>query len=320
MYPLYDARGNTYFVATPDELRSFVDLPTDATAAALTSAQWAPPAIERVCVDPRSAEFLSNGMLVGPFAAPDGHGLLIVNTDGSLAERSGNGITIFSQFLVDTGREDRSRAFVVRVHHDRSQPLHVTIEPTEQGGAHGFWIDMSVPTFGPDAVEATIHDLAASRLNEREVSRVLTLEEIDSDWIHSQFVSVGNPHCVTFLPSEDALASLDAHAFGLSDALRAIAFSATSGAARGQGRPCRHGVNLQWASVRDDATVAARVFERGEGWTKSSGSSATAVASAARHLGLVTAPTVRVVMPGGVAPVRFGERGQVMLFGEARRT
>jgi len=60
------------------------------------------------------------------------------------------------------------------------------------------------------------------------------------------------------------------------------------------------------------------VFERGEGWTKSSGTSATAVASAARHLGLTTASTVSVVMPGGVAPVRFGER--VALFGEAHRT
>jgi diaminopimelate epimerase len=38
------------------------------------------------------------------------------------------------------------------------------------------------------------------------------------------------------------------------------------------------------------------VFERGEGWTKSFGSSVTAVASAARHLGHVTATTAGVAM------------------------
>lgn len=257
-------------------------------------------------------------MLVGPFAASDGHGLLIVNTDGSLAERSGNGLTIFSQFLVDTGREVGSRVFV-RVHHDRSQPVPATIEPAEQRGAHGFWIDMGVPAFGPNAVEATLECLDASHFHGREVSRVFALQEVDADWIHSQFVSVGNPHCVTFLQSETALASLDQRASALNESLRAIAYSSSSGAARGKGQPCRHGVNLQWAFVHDDRTLAARVFERGEGWTKSLGTSATAVASAARHLGLTTASTVHVVMPGGVAPVRF-EREQVMLFGEARRT
>jgi diaminopimelate epimerase len=59
-------------------------------------------------------------------------------------------------------------------------------------------------------------------------------------------------------------------------------------------------------------------MQRGEGWTRSSGSSATAVASAARHLGLVTAPTVYVKFPGGSLPVRFEEgSGQVEYFGVA---
>ena len=66
------------------------------------------------------------------------------------------------------------------------------------------------------------------------------------------------------------------------------------------------------------------MFERGEGPTLSSGSSATAVASAARSLGLVNGEAVNIVMPGGVAPIRFVESGgqlqRVMLFGEAQRT
>ena len=108
--------------------------------------------------------------------------------------------------------------------------------------------------------------------------------------------------------------------------LSAIANSTESDGIRGAGRPCKNGINLQWASIigsdRPDS-VEARVFERGEGPTLSSGSSATAVASAARTLGLVDATMVNVRMPGGVAPVRFDEHNEVlervMLFGEAQR-
>jgi diaminopimelate epimerase len=135
---------------------------------------------------------------------------------------------------------------------------------------------------------------------------------------------VGNPHCVTFLKRPDLLPSMEQ--LGSQKwlpRLTAIANSTESDGVKGSGRPCRNGINLQWASVVGPDTIAARVFERGEGPTLSSGSSATAVASAARTLGLLGTQTVNVVMPGGVAPVRFDERNgiieRVMLFGEARR-
>jgi diaminopimelate epimerase len=105
--------------------------------------------------------------------------------------------------------------------------------------------------------------------------------------------------------------------------LSAIANSTESDGMQGAGHPCKNGINLQWASIVGPDTIDARVFERGEGPTLSSGSSATAVASAARKLGLLDARTVNVRMPGGVAPVRFDERNgsleRVMLFGEAQQ-
>lgn len=324
MFPFYDARGNTYFVAMPEEIRQSTGLPESAAEAARSHARWAPGAIESVCANPGAAttggeRYLSNGLLVGPFPEADGFGLLIVNTDGSLAERSGNGLTIFSQFLADTGRLDRDGRFAVHVHHDRSKPLKVTIEPAEQEGRPGFWVDMGTPAFGPEAAGASPSCVGPSEIDGRETSRVFALEQIDAEWTRSQFVNVGNPHCVTFLSSADSLSSLDERQSALKADLTAIAFSSAGGAARGAGRPCRYGVNLQWAYVAGPDEIAARVFERGEGWTRSSGSSATAVASAARHLGLITATTARVVMPGGIAPVRFDD-SRVMLFGEARLT
>jgi diaminopimelate epimerase len=319
MAKFYDARGNTYFVATPDELRSF-DMPDTAAEAALAllNEGWAKKVVNHVCADPRNKkQNLSNGLLLGPFSSNDGYDLLIVNTTGSPAERSGNGLTIFSQFLVDEGMEDRGKPFKIRIHFPQKAPIDAPIEPAEREGEIGFWVDMGRPAFGPRTVNAN-HDSAfeTSQLNGQDVYRVFALERIEAAWTSSQFVSVGNPHCVTFLKTADELPTMS-RLCSFKTGLKAIANGSQVG------NPCKDGINLQWAVVTAPDRIAARVFERGEGLTESSGSSATAVASAARHLHLVDASLVNVVMPGGVAPVRFDERSgrleRVMLFGVAMR-
>jgi len=186
---------------------------------------------------------------------------------------------------------------------------------------------MGIPAFGLSAVAASPEFVGVSEFEGRTVSRVFDLEKIEPLWTCSQFVNVGNPHCVTFLTSPDLLPSMEKlGSEKWMSRLSAIANSTESDGIRGAGRPCKNGINLQWASVIGPDrpnSVESRVFERGEGPTLSSGSSATAVASAARALGLVDAKTVNVKMPGGVAPVRFDEHNQflerVMLFGQAQR-
>jgi len=335
MAAFYDARGNTYFVAAPEEIRGFADFARTAPEAARTRARWARRAVERICGRPDAAagietgsakRYRSDGLLVGPFPDEHAFALLIVNTDGTLAERSGNGLTIFSQCLIDTGRANRSAAFFLRVYHDtpNSPFVEARVEADEREGRNGFWIDMGVPTYGLAAVGAAPEHVGVSEFDGRIVARVFELEKIEASWTCSQFVNVGNPHCVTFLKSPDLLPSMEQ----LGSAkwlprLSAIANSTESEGTRGAGRPCKSGINLQWACVVGPDSIDARVFERGEGPTLSSGSSATAVASAARKLALLDAKTVNVRMPGGVAPVRFDERNgsleRVMLFGEAQR-
>jgi diaminopimelate epimerase len=82
------------------------------------------------------------------------------------------------------------------------------------------------------------------------------------------------------------------------------------------------GVNLQWAARASGNRVLARVFERGEGPTASSGTSACAVACAAWCAGWVEGAEVAVVMPGGTVPVRLQTQAEtvlsVSLFGAAR--
>lgn len=98
----YDARGNVYGVVSPALLRNKgIEVPDSAALAARTRSRWTASAVASECgwgAIPRPADAKAHrcdGLLVGPFQAEPPFDLLIVNTDGSLAERSGNGLTIF---------------------------------------------------------------------------------------------------------------------------------------------------------------------------------------------------------------------------------
>nr|WP_314533677.1 diaminopimelate epimerase [uncultured Pseudomonas sp.] len=317
----YDARGNIYGVVSPASLRDAgIAVPESAELAARTRSNWTSSAIAAECSWgslPRPAgakDHRCDGLLVGPFQAEPPFDLLIVNTDGSLAERSGNGLTIFVQALTDQAL--MSGVCELRVHHDKSDavsPVSTRVEPAVREQVAGFWLELGLPTFGPAAVGAQ------TGVDETGRSHVSELAAIDPQWSTSQFVRVGNPHCVTLVEQVSALPdNLRMQQPALYEPLKAIAFAPPAGG----GRPCAAGINLQWAARQAGNRVIARVFERGEGPTASSGTSASAVACAAWRAGWVESGEVAVVMPGGIAPVRLHAQGKtllsVSLFGAAQ--
>jgi diaminopimelate epimerase len=327
MARMYDARGNIYKVVAPEALRQQgIDVPDQADRAAQTREDWALAAIEACCAwapgtqPPGSKDHCSDGLLVGPFQSSPPFDLLIVNTDGTLAERSGNGLTIFSQALSDQGLFPSDEACVLRVHHDKSDtpsPGQTSVKAAKVEGAQGFWLDLGEPGFGPSAVSAV--DVEAVQLNGRELSHVHQLSALNGAWTRSQFARVGNPHCVTLVDSAEALPGNEQmRQSPLAEGLMRIAYAMPAGA----GKPCPAGINLQWAMRESGQRVIARVFERGEGPTASSGTSASAVACSAWRIGWVSAGEVNVVMPGGTAPILLeeeqGELSRVSLFGTAR--
>jgi diaminopimelate epimerase len=207
---------------------------------------------------------------------------------------------------------------LLRVHHDKGDAVETSVKPAEVEGVQGYWLDLGQPGFGPDAVGAqTVEGIA---FNGQQVSHVQPLAQLDPAWGHSQFVRIGNPHCVTLLSDAAALPSNEQmRESPLNEGLTDIAYAMPSGA----GDPCPAGVNLQWAVLESPQKILARVFERGEGPTAASGTSASAVACAAWRVGWVAAGEVQVMMPGGTAPILLdAEHGQlrgVRLFGTARR-
>ncbi len=320
----YDARGNIYGVVSPEYLRRRgVELPDSADLAAKARQAWTVSAIAAECgwgaVSPAAdaKAHRCDGLLVGPFQAAPPFDVLIVNTDGSLAERSGNGLTIFAQALTDQGL--MSEGCELRVHHDKADaasPVITQVEPAVYKQARGFWLPLGQPAFGPSAVSA--EEVQSVVAQQGGFSHVVALSAIDPKWTRSQFVRIGNPHCVTLIEQAAALPGNDAmDQAALFERLQQIAFAPPAGS----GRPCGAGVNLQWAARASGNQVLARVFERGEGPTASSGTSASAVACAAWRAGWVGAGEVAVVMPGGTAPVRLqvedGTLSSVSLFGTA---
>jgi diaminopimelate epimerase len=182
-------------------------------------------------------------------------GLRIWNPDGSRAEKSGNGLRIFARFLHDHGYA-RARDF--------------TIE-TRGGIARAELL----PARGEVRVS-----MGRARFERRQRLRVA------GRTLAVTVLSVGNPHCVVFVPR---LRTADIRRLGpLVE--RHAAF------------PRR--TNVQLARVRSPGAIDALVWERGAGETAASGSSACAVAAAARRARLVGA-RVSVRMPGGALDVEI---------------
>lgn len=103
-------------------------------------------------------------------------------------------------------------------------------------------------------------------------------------------VSMGNPHAVAFLGSEEEVEALDLRAVGAPVEKDAL---------------FPEGTNVEFACRRGRNEVRMRVWERGAGETLASGSGSCATAVAAIRSGLVESP-VAVRMDGGTVEISWG--------------
>ncbi len=208
-------------------------------------------------------------------------GLRIWNPDGSLAEKSGNGLRIFARYLVD----------------HCLAPLVFTIEVggsivacEVHASGHEVTVSMGQATLSAPEIPARY------RLVQGAI-------EVCGQTLRATAVGIGNPHCVVFV---DELLGSEGDLDGLP--------WRTWGAALEVHPWFPNRTNVQFVRVVDRSTLALRVWERGAGETLASGSSACAATVAAFVAGLVSGP-VQVRMPGGTLDVTVNDNLDVVLRG-----
>jgi diaminopimelate epimerase len=204
----------------------------------------------------------------------------VFNPDGSEPEMCGNGVRMFARYLMGSGAV-RAPEFVV-------ETLAGPIQPRVQEDGT-IRVDMGRARFRGNNIALHMAVAANSGSEGRAEGGVETAA--DGDVVNAcleaggskyrfTFVDVGNPHCVVQV---DDPASFDVAGVGALIERHPLF-------------PNR--ANVQFVHVETDRSVRMRVWERGVGETRASGTGATAVGAACVRLGLTASP-VRVHLPGG---------------------
>jgi len=256
----YHALGNDYLVIDPNH----------------TKIRLSPGVIKLLC--DRHYGVGSDGILSGPFIEDNVIRLRIFNPEGSEAEKSGNGIRIFSKYLFDAGYV-KTRSFEIA-----TLGGAVNIELMDDT-ATLIKVDMGTVTFQSDRIP--VKGPVREVVNEKMV--------VDGDSFAVTCLSIGNPHCV--IPVREPSRKL---------ALRLGPLIENSAAF-----PNR--INMQLMKVIDRNNIGIEIWERGAGYTMASGSSSCAAASAAYKMGMVDS-TIKVHMPGGVIDIEIRD-GHVLMTG-----
>ncbi|MGI6152013.1 MAG: diaminopimelate epimerase [Christensenellales bacterium] len=213
-------------------------------------------------------------ILIGPSSVADGK-MTMFNADGSEGNMCGNGVRCVGKYLHDSGRAKKP---VVTV---ETKSGIKTLELTIQDGiCTAAKVNMGPPRLHPADVPCTLD--GESVIN-REV-------EIAGKKHNITCVSMGNPHCVLFLPE---IASLDLEKIG-------------PGFEHLPLFPER--VNTEFVKVIDPTHLEMRVWERGSGETLACGTGACAVAVAAALNGISPKnEDISVRLLGGTLIIRYTE-------------
>ena len=212
----------------------------------------------------------SDGLLVVETSTRAPLRMRVYNSDGSEAEMSGNGLRLFTKFVLDRGLAPVTDGALRVETGGGVRTVWPRMDAT--GSMVGARIAMGVPTLTHEGT-ATVLDLGGRTL------AVTTL-------------SIGNPHAVH-------LTETPVEAFPLEELGPLV-----------QDHPrFPDRVNFEVANVEGRGALRARIYERGEGETLSSGTGSTASAIAARLAGRTDAE-VDVRLRGGVLRVRFEGPGE----------
>ena len=271
----YHGLGNDYIVINPADLTG-----------PLTLEQ-----IRRVCDRHYGAG--SDGILLGPLPTDQADfALRIYNPDGSEAEKSGNGLRIFSRYLWDHGLLQLDPATPPG---DRSLPFSVhtaggLVRSQVLEAGQLVRVEMGQASF--DSRRIPVTGLPREVLDETMI--------VGGETVRYCAVTLGNPHCVVLCDTVD-------------EALARRLGPLVEVEPRFPNR-----TNVQFMQVLGRNAIRIYIWERGAGYTLASGSSSCAAASAAHRLGWVDAQ-VTVHNPGGPIQVAIAPDYSIIMTGPVQK-
>ena len=214
------------------------------------------------------------------------------NADGSEAEMCGNGIRCFVKYAVDRGIVSNSGASVSV---ETLAGIRQIVPIRENGRITRARVSMGMPIFTPNDIPVKLESVG-------EYGSGPVLEypiQMDGYDLPLSFVSMGNPHAVTFI--DTPVAEFPLQIVGPKIEHHSIF-------------PNR--VNFEIVSVDSPAHLTARVWERGSGETLACGTGACGIAVASMLNGH-SKDTVDITLPGGTLKVDWDGQGEVYLEGPA---
>jgi diaminopimelate epimerase len=261
----YHALGNDYIVIDP----------------AHTDIDLSPKNIRSIC--DRHFGIGSDGILSGPFFKNQDISLCIYNPDGSEAEKSGNGLRIFSRYLVEAGYVT-GNSFPIRT---KGGEVEVSIIDRDD-----FLIEIDMGSVSFKSSEIPVSGDIREVIEENIV--------IDDRTLKVTCLSIGNPHCVIL---QNSVSEKIAKEIGPRIETHPLF-------------PKR--INVQLLQILDRENIKIEIWERGAGYTLASGSSSCAAFAAAYRLGLVDR-SVQVHMPGGNLRVSTDNKGNIHMTGPVEK-
>ena len=283
----YHALGNDYLVINPK------DLP-----APLTTEQ-----VKTICH--RNFGVGSDGILLGPLPSTTAKcALKIYNPDGSIAEKSGNGLRIFSRYLWDTKFVDNDEFAI--------QTDGGLVRSTVFDGGAMVRVEMGKVSFDSEKIPVT------------GAKREVINEKISVGGREFTYcaATIGNPHCVVVgrdtpcAPGDASDTTARAERRALPEISEAMAKEFGPGLETHPNFPRK--TNVQFLKVLDRANIQIEIWERGAGYTLASGSSSSASAAVAHKLGLVD-KNISVHCPGGIIQIEIRDGFDILMTGSVTR-
>lgn len=204
------------------------------------------------------------------------------NADGSEGKMCGNGVRCVAKFVYDNGICKKNPLRIETLSGIKTVQLLITGEKVT-----GASVDMGAPVFSPSQIPVASDEPVIGR--EMYVGGELR---------YITCVSMGNPHCVIFVPDDFDLWNFEIEKIGPkieNDTL------------------FPEKVNVEFVKKINDSLFEMRVWERGSGETYACGTGACATVAAACMNKLCSKNTdVTVKLKGGELTVRYGENSIIM--------